>query len=311
MTEHQFRDGLKKSVGHIGFSSECQMKVLARMKEGERKARTWSSMKIALAAGIVLLLMTGVTGAIAGGWRMLDWSGKPLQNQRVASDQRMLELMDKYSNGQAVSVLKWNEEAGDYRGVLAASVDLNVYSFEKLQSLVTADGTLPWPVNIPEEYQQLIQGEVRYSCKAEGEFRLRKQEVTEDGYIISCFLLPNASRFMEGYTLYLRDENRQQLSIWLQLAQKQGVYGMPAEDGSTFTELKVDGMLQAVAIESAEKTRVALRQEVRSPLQYKVVKALPDGVIEESKMEYDCLELQIAGQGTPAELLAIFGLTAQ
>ena len=40
MTEHQFRDGLKKSVGHIGFSSECQMKVLARMKEGERKVRT-------------------------------------------------------------------------------------------------------------------------------------------------------------------------------------------------------------------------------------------------------------------------------
>lgn len=311
MTEQEFRERLKKSVGHIGLSSDRQMKVLAGMKEGERKVRTWSGMKIALAAGIVLLLMTGVTGAIAGGWRLLDWSGEPLQSQRVESDQRMMELMDKYSNGQAVSVLKWNEAAGDYRGVLAASVDLNVYSFEKLQSWVTADGTLPWPVNIPEEYQQLTQGEVRYACKAEGEFRLRKQEVTEDGYVISCFLLPNDHRFMEGYTIYLRDENRQRLSIWLQLTKKQGVYGMPAEDGSTFTELKVDGMLQAIAIESAEETRVALRQEVWPPLEYKVVKALPDGVIEESMMEYDCLEIQIIGQGTPYDLLAIFGLTAE
>lgn len=311
MTEQEFRDGLKKSVGHIGLTCDRQMKVLAGMKEGERKVRTWSGMKTALAAGIVLLLMAGMTGAIAGGWRLLDWSGKPLQDQRVESDPRMMALMDKYSNGQAVSVLKWNEEAGDYRGVLAASVDLNVYSFEKLQSLVTADGTLPWPVNIPAEFRRFIQGKVRYACKAEGEFRLRKQEVTEDGYMISCFLLPNDHRFMEGYTIYLCDENRQQLSIWLQLTKKQEAYGIPAEDGSSFTELKVDGMLQAIAIESAEGTRVALRQEVWPPLEYKVVKALPDGVIEESTMEYDCLDIQIIGQGTPAELLAIFGLEAK
>lgn len=311
MTEQEFRDGLKKSVGHIGLSCDRQMKVLAGMKEGERKVRTWSGMKIALAAGIVLLLMTGMTGAIAGGWRLLDWRGKPLQDQRVESDPRMMELMDKYSNGQAVSVLKWNEATDDYRGVLAASVDLNVYSFEKLQSLVTVDGTLPWPVNIPAEFQRFIQGEVRYACKAEGEFRLRKQEVTEDGYIISCFLLPNDHRFMEGYTIYLCDENRQQLNIWLQLTKKPEVYGIPAGDGSAFTELKVDGMQQAIAIESAEGTRVALRQEVWPPLEYKVVKALPDGVIEESMMEYDCLDIQIIGQGTPSDLLAIFGLEVQ
>ncbi len=308
MTEQEFREQLKRAARNDGLSHERQVQVLARREGDEHKVRNWQKAKYILV--IALLLATGVTGAVAGGRYLVDWRGKPLSN-RVASDPRLLELMDKYSVGQAVSVLKWNEDAGDYRGVLASDVELIASSLEKIQSWVETDGTLPWPVNIPEEYQHMSRGEVRYVCKADGELRLRKQEVTEDGYIVSCFLLPNDHRFMNGYTIYLYNDKRQHLSIWLSLTKKQYMSGLPATDGSTFTELNVDGMLQAVAIETASETRLALRQEVWPPVTYKIVEGLPDGVVKESLSEYDCIEIEITGQGSPTDLLAIFGLEAQ
>ncbi len=308
MTEQEFRERLKRAARNDGLSHEQQVQVLARREGDERKVRNWHKVKYILV--IALLLATGVTGAVAGGRYLVDWRGKPFSN-RVASDPRILELMEKYSVGQAVSVLKWDEEADDYRGVLASDVELVASSLEKLQSWVETDGTLPWPVNIPEAYQHMSCGEVRYVCKADGELRLRKQEVTEDGYIVSCFLLPNDHRFMTGYTIYLYNDKRQHLSIWLNLTKKQEMHGFPVTDGSTFTELNVDGMVQAIAIESASETRLALRQEIWPSLTYKTVKGLPDGVVKENLMEYDCLEIEIIGQGTLADLLAIFGLTSE
>ena len=83
------------------------------------------------------------------------------------------------------------------------------------------------------------------------------------------------------------------------------------EDGSAFTKLTVEGMQQAIAIEAGGVTRVALRQTVQPVLPYKIAGGGPDGVIDETLMEYDCIEIIIIGDGTPAELLAIFGLTVQ
>lgn len=309
MTEQEFRERLKCAARNDGLSAEHQAQVLARRKGDEHKVRNWHKAKYILV--IALLLATGVTGAVAGGVSLIDWNGKPSQAQQVSSDRRMMELMNKHSYGQAVSVLKWNEEEDEYHGVLAADMELVASSLEKLQSWVETDGTLPWPANIPETYPKMSRGDVRYVCDAEGELHLRKQEVTEDGYIVSCFQLPNDHRFMTGYTINLYNDDRQQLSIWLDLAEKQWKSAFPIEDGSTFTELNVDGMMEAIAIETASETRLALRQAVQPPLTYKVVAGHPDGVVKETLMEYDCIEIQIIGQGSPADLLAIFGLEAQ
>lgn len=308
MTEQEFRDKLKQSVGHTGLSSDRQYRVLAGMHGKPATARSWGKMKIALAVGLVLLLMTG--GAVAGSRYLVDWHGEQLQNVQTESDERMMQLREWRTKGKMASIVKWNEARETYTGVLASGLDAYVSSLEQLRSWVTADGMLPWPENIPAGYE-MDSGSVKYVCGPEGEIRLRKQETTEDGYTISYFDMPQKQRFAAGYTVYLEDSEGARMLIQVNLVKAGEAAGHPMMTGDTFTELHVEGMQQAAAIESASQTRVALRQAVDPPLAYRSVMGYSDGTIREYLSEDDCLEIIIIGQGTPDALLAIFGLTAQ
>lgn len=308
MTEQEFRDGLKKCVEHAGLSAECQQQVLERMK-GERKTvRASNKIRIALVLGLLALLMTG--GAVAGGRYLVDWHGEPLQMRQVQSDPRMMELKDWRTKGKWASIQKWNDEWEAYSGILASGMEAYAPTLDKLQAWVTADGTLPWPGNIPSTYR-MYKGMVEYACGQEGEARLRSQEITEDGYIISYFDMPQEHRFIATYVLYLRDDEHHELQIQVALTQAEGAYGLPMEDGGTFVELDVEGVQQAVAIEFAGVTYVALRQAVQPALTHKVVGGEPDGLVKEWLSEDDCLEIVIIGHGTPDDLLAVFDLKVQ
>ncbi|MBQ4580947.1 MAG: hypothetical protein IJA83_09840 [Clostridia bacterium] len=308
MTEQEFRERLKRAARNDGLSAEHQVKVLARRKGDEHKVRNWHKAKYILA--IALLLATGVTGAVAGGIGMVDWNGESFSN-RVESDPRLMDLMGGRTNGKVKSVQKWQEDVGAYTGTLASGMDYHASSLEKLQEWVTADGVLPWPVNIPKGYQQMSRGVVHVECEPDGEYRLLEQEVTEDGYIITYFEMPQDNYLINSYTLNLTDNKRRDLQINVTLVGLHWKRGFPVTDDSTFTELNVDGMVQAVAIESAGETRLALRQEIWPPVTYKMVEGHHDGVVEETLSEYDCIEIEITGQGSPADLLAIFGLSAE
>jgi len=309
MTEQEFRERLNRAARNDGLTPERQMQVLARIGKEDKKVRSWHKAKYILV--IALLLATGVTGAVAGGRYLVDWQGKPMPTGQVLTDQRTLELMGGPTSGDVKSIMKWNDEQGAYLGTLAGGHELRASSLEKLQTWVMADGTLPWPEKLPEEYQQMVSGTIHIECGPEGEYRLRRQEVTEDGYIISYFEMPKDHCFLTAYTLSLTDLKRHYLQINVTLVGLHWKRGFPVTDGSTFTELNVDGMVQAVAIESAGETRLALRQEIWPPVTYKMVEGHHDGVVEETLSEYDCIEIEITGQGSPADLLAIFGLSAE
>lgn len=309
MTEQEFRDALKRQVGQTGLSSDRRYRVLAGMNGGESKVRTWNKMKIALVMAALVVL--GISGAVAGNWNLVDWQGEPLQANRVEIDQRMSELMEWRMKGKWASIVKWNEERDTYSGILASKHEVSTPSVEKLRTWVTEDGMLPWPEHIPESYQQVARGSVQYVCSQEGEIRLRSQETTEDGYTISYFEMPQKHRLAAGYDLILRDDESGFLQIYVTLTEDGGTAGHPIMAGDTFTELHVEGMLTANAIESASQTRVALRQAVEPALAHKSVTGYPDGTIKEYLSEYDCLEIIIIGQGTPEDLLAIFGLTTE
>ena len=308
MTENEFRNALKRSTGHVGLSSERQMEVLARMKGKKKTMRSSKRMKIALMFGLLALLMAG--GAAAGGRYLVDWQGEPLQLRQVQSDPRMMELKDWRAKGKWASIQKWNDEWASYSGMLASGMEVYAPTLDKLQAWVTADGTLPWPDNIPSIYQ-MSKGLVEYVCGKEGEIRLRSQETTEDGYIISYFDMPQEHRFVARYAIYLRDDEHHEMQVQAMLTRADGAYGLPMEDGGNFEVLDVEGVQKAVAIEFAGMTYVALRQAVQPALAYKVVGGEPDGVVKEWLNEEDCLEIVIIGHGTPDELIAVFDLKAQ
>ena len=150
MTEQEFRDKLKQGVGYTALSSDRQRQVLAGMKEERSRRRACGKLKSVLVAGMIVLLMTG--GAVAGGWYLVDWHGKPMPTTNVQSDQRMLQLMDWRTKGKWVSIMKRDEARGKYTGILASGLEVFAPSLDKLQAWVTADGTLPWPENIPAAY---------------------------------------------------------------------------------------------------------------------------------------------------------------
>lgn len=308
MTENEFRNALKRSAGHGGLSSERQMEVLARMNGKKKTMRSSKQIKIALMFGLLALLMAG--GAAAGGRYLVDWQGEPLQLTQVQSDPRMMELKDWRAKGKWASIQKWNDEWASYSGMLASGMEAYAPTLDKLQAWVTADGTLPWPGNIPSTYQ-MCKGLVEYVCGQEGEIRLRSQETTEDGYIISYFDMPQEHRFVARYAIYLKDDEHHELQIQAMLTRADGAYGLPMEDGGNFAVLDVEGMQKAVAIEFAGVTYVALRQAVQPALVHKVAGGEPDGVVKEWLNEEDCLEIVIIGHGTPDELLAVFDLKVQ
>lgn len=306
MTEQEFRDKLKQSVGHAELSSDRQAKVLAGMHGKPGTARTWGKIRIALVVGLALLLMSG--GAVAGSRYLVDWHGEPLQIRQAESDERMMQLWEWRTKGKWASIVKWNEERETYTGILAAGMDAYASSLEQLRTWVTADGTLPWAESIPVGYE-LVSGTVQYACGPEGEVKLRSQETTEDGYTISYFDMPKEHRFVAGYTLYLRNTEHAEVQIRVTLVKMEELPGLLMEDGGSFTALKVEDMQQAAAIEFNGMTRVTLRQAVQPALAYKVVAGYPE--IKESLSECDGIEIGIIGDDTPQALLAIFGLTAQ
>lgn len=306
MTEQEFRDKLKQSVGHAELSSDRQAKVLAGMHGKPDTVRNWGKIRIALVVGLALLLMTG--GAVAGSRYLVDWHGEPLQIRQAESDERMMQLQDWRTKGKWASIQKRNEALGGYTGILASKMEAYASSLDQLCAWVTADGTLPWAESIPAGYE-MVSGSVQYACGPEGEVKLRSQEITEDGYIISCFDMPKEHRFVAGYTLYLRNAERVEVQIQVNLVKMEELPGLLMEDGGTFTELKVEGVQQAVAIEFNGMMRVTLRQTVQPALAYKVVAGYPE--IKESLSECDGIEIGIIGDDTPQALLAIFGLTVQ
>ena len=308
MREQEFRARLKRAAGNDGLSTERRMQVLARA--GKEDKTVWMSGKMKLILVMIVVLMLGVTGALASSWGMVDWQGEPFSN-RVSSDQRMMDLMGGRKNGKVKSVLKWKEDVRAYTGSTDLGMDYYASTLEKLQAWITADGTLPWPVNIPKGYDQMSMGRVHVVSGPEGEFQLLEQEITEDGYIITYFYMPEDHLLLDSYSLYLTDHKRHQLQINVSLVGMNWKRGFPMEEGSVFTELNVDGMVEAIAIETATETRLALRQELWPSVTYKTVEGHPEGVIRESLSEYDCIEIEIIGQGAPDDLLAIFGLTAK
>lgn len=306
MREQEFRARLKRAASNDGLSPERQMQVLARA--GKEDKTVWMSNHVKLVLIVAVVLLLGAATAVAGSRHLVDWHGEPLQIRQAESDERMMQLKDWRTKGKWASIQKWNETLEGYTGILASKMDAYASTLDQLRTWVTADGTLPWAECIPAGYE-MVSGSVQYACGSEGEVKLRSQEITEDGYIISYFDMPKAHRFIAGYNLYLRNAEHAEVQIQVTLVKMEELPGLLMEDGGTFTELKVEGVQQAVAIESTGMTRVTLRQAVQPALAYKVVAGYPE--IKESLSECDGIEIGIIGDGAPQALLAIFGLTAQ
>ena len=313
MTEQEFRERLKRAARNEGLSHEQQVQVLARIGKEDKTVRMSNHVRIAVA--IVLVLMLGMTGAIAGGMGAIDWDGNPVPQptkaeERGSVERTLVDLIAGPTDGKVKTALKLNEYGLPETGALGTGIQYTPTSVEEIQAWVKADGTLPWPVNIPSEYQQWKSGSVHYVCSELGEYRLIEQEATADGYITSYFGMPADNRFVDSYTVCLLDADGQELEIRLSLTKAGWNKSFQVYDDSRVSKPNVEGALQTIVVESAGTTQVSVRKALAHPLFYKQVQGFPNGIKDEMIQDFDCLDIEIIGQGTPEDLLAIFGLTA-
>ncbi len=316
MTENEFRDALKKSVGHAGLSSDRQSSVLARMKGGRRKVCTWSKMKIVLVLGLITLMMTGTT--IAAGLAGVDWQGnltQPPLNIPLTDYEggERLQELSVPTNAQLVTVLKLNSSAGDVAFLGGTTSDHFASSLAEMQAWVTADGALPWPVAIPAAYQQLRLGRVGYACDGNGSLVRVSQERTEDGYLRTCFEIPDEHRFMSNYFMRMLDADGQELTINVSMQTGGGLYqSFPVTEESKVTPLQVPEMEGALYIDSPEENMLAVYCPLKTARDYKTVDVAYDGRSTQSIYTFCNLVIVMTSpELTAAEMLSIFGLEAQ
>lgn len=319
MTENEFRDALRKCVGHTGLSSERQINVLAQMKGDEPKVKTSNKLMIALA--LVLALTMGMNAAVAAGLGGVDWNGDPALPpdltplEETEHGSRMNELFAQPGYG-VIQCLVAPEENIASNGVMnGLTVDFFSESLEEMEAWVKGDGSLPWPAKLPEGYTIKL-GRAGYMCGVSGGLNEISNEITEDGYMQIQYELPPENRFMSNYFLSLANEAGEEIVIHVQSEYGNYLaYTFFAGEGSKVTTLEIEGVSNALFIESPDQLKLALRRPLAEPksgyymdyLDYYIM-----GQPMEWTQNFENIVIVInATDLTENDLLDIFGLTAK
>lgn len=320
MTEQEFRDALKKTVGSTGLSSDRQMNVLARMKGEEPKVRTWNKMKVSLVLALVVMMSMGAAVAT----EIIDyvnWKGEPAnapqhdwENQEEIW-QRMLELSNSPDESVAVIVTRpASSMIGEITSVGDSTISERMHSLAEMADSIQENGVLPWPMHLPEK-SRLSYGLVNYFCDGAGEYTIVDQIVTEDAYVVHHLTIPEEYRRTSSYqaSVWLTDDRRIEIRAYSHTGD--GPRGVYIGEESIAEHLKVDGMEDVLFIKSPTECRVTMRKTFDEPIGKTDVFRAEDGWgIEQYQIDVKGYSIEIVTQDmslTAADLLAIFGLTAQ
>ena len=320
MTEREFRDALKRSVGQTGLSPERQRQVLAGRGREERVVRMSSKMKLGLALALVLAVMLGVTGAVASGLGGVDWNGKPVDLPApggyladTEEGARIQELFNAPADAMITSVVDLNvSRIGVVGGILGNGCNFFASSLEEMQAWVEADGTLQWPAYIPDGYSLKL-GRVGYSCGTSGALVFVSQEKTDDNYLVTTYEIPEEHRFVSNYFMRLHSEDGKEMTINVCMdmeASESDVF--TAGDDSTVQLLEIPGMENAMLIHTPEQSTLALRQMLDEPKCRYWMNVYHKGSASEEEDVFKWLIIKVTAPPMDGEaLLSLFGLTAK
>ena len=318
MTEQEFRNALKNSVGHTGLSYERQMKVLARMKGDETKVRN-SSNKMKLILVLVAVLALGVTGAVASGLGAVDWFGEEAASYdrriigHTEAEARLLELHTSSADDVLSVVYPLNGQTGDIGFMSDMTSDYYASSLEEMQAWVEDDGSLEWLAGIPEGYELKL-GRVGYACHADGSFELIKMETTEDGYRVAKFRMPLEHRFMMDYVIRLENKKGDTILIMVRMHHGEGGLIFDVEEGSEVRTLTVADQDNALFIASQTEVQLAMRKQFDKEISYISPDIAWNGKPTQAMGRLGGVTIEVTATDTSLtsdDLLAIFGITAQ
>lgn len=318
MTEQEFRDKLKQSIGHTGLSSDRQYRVLAEMKGERSRMRTWGKMQIAIVISLVVLMTMGA--AVAAEFvKYVNWEGNPIDYtppeyktldvpvdtlrdpiaEEVIRDKKLEEILIVYYNGR-------------YQPDKCVSHRVEVDALEELRQLAGEENLLPIPVGVPDGFK-LVKSHVFFGSKKGTTYQLMGEEYVEAGVSVKRYACDPEKLRMCSYFLYFQNEAGERLNFSARMVMDYNVDSVLQADGGQVNVKKVEGMDQVVHIDRGEEQFIWMRENLLEPVPAQIMILGPDDIeISDVERSYVCLEIQ--ANSTVCDLdtmLSCFGFTAQ
>lgn len=316
MTEREFREKLKNSLGSTGLSSAHQMRVLARMKGEERQVRIKQKWKLSMALLLIVMMTVGAAVAMEI-VKYVDWDGKPVdytppeyveydENTDPIRDPVAAELVrSKALEEILIFFYEWR-----YQGSQTGMHSIEVGSLEELAQVAGEDALLPIPIGVPEGFT-LASSSVHFAGKPERTYQLLGEEQHELSVRVKRYACDRDDLFPCSYFLFFENEAGERLSFSARLLWHEEDV-LQAED-ALVEVVQVEGMKQTVYIDHGEYRQVWTRRSLPEPAACQIAIIGPDGIeIPEIDRAYVSLELQC--NSTVCDLstmLACWGLAAE
>lgn len=322
MTEQEFRDMLKQQVGQTGLSSDRQYRVLAGMKGGEGKVRTWNKVKLSLVLAALVVLSVGA--AVASSSRGVNWAGEVIEIWplgRVTQSEQELAV-DRFADearedGDVVYFWQIHEDGKKKLAWYEGESNRYADSMAEMQAWIETAALLPWPEWLPEGYAMDI-GRVGLACKWPGTHVLRHRATFEDSYDVMWISIPEEYRFVSNYTLRLENDEGEILIISVNMANRGDEKILRISEDASAVKISIEGMSDALLVDSKTSKVLTARRYLGRNLQYTKFWGFlePDDQLRLSEQMglNDSLVLEVNTTDADLsveDLLAIFGLTTE
>lgn len=316
MTEQEFRDALKRQVGTTGLSSDHQARVLAEMKGGEGKVRTWNKMKLSLVLAALVVLSMGVAVATEI-VKYVNWDGEPVDYEEPAytvleekTDPVRDPIAEELIRNKKLEEILMIFYPGQVNIAKSEGHRTSVSSLEELKQLAGDQTLLPIPDSVPEGFT-LTNSSVRYTRKKGMTYHYLGEERYEAGIRAKRYTCDPDDLWMVQYFLFFRNPNGEQLNFSASLTYREEQY--LKADAIEVKSLQVSGMEKAVLIDRGDRKFVYARRTLQDPIACQILILAPGGIeTPETDRQYFALELQANSTICDEEtMLACFGLTTE
>lgn len=314
MTEQEFRERLKRAARNDGLTPERQMQVLAR--SGKEAKTVQISKQVRIAVAVVLVLMLGMTGAVAAGSLYVGWDAEsvvpgPIYDFENSMADKAIALAIERPDHEAWHI-GWPMTETEYGGgMFWGEARITFHTLEDAAELLRADTYLPWIKAIPDGYT-FRKGYAEYrplfSYECIGEENI-------EGFSVIRARIHEDQRQMCRYSLTFANEATKELHITVYLDWGDG-------SGRVFT-VGEGGSVKRLVLRDMKDALLTNHPNGTRGLSAHKILAEPVRVIEERGILYPDWDQYIEFGSiyigvyttddslTEAELLATCGLTAQ
>lgn len=279
ITADDFHNAVERQLSGLEPDPWLAQRIIASEREEIKVKKVSGAMLIIIA---VIILATATALAVGLGGRV-NWLGEILPESDVTVaptpmptaepqaagdpdeiDPRFYELLD-YAKDREMIVLD-TAHNGAWSGRTQ-----KIGTMEDFKALMdTAAPDFPFPGEIPEGYV-FDRCAVEFGCLPQGEYTLTSQTIHPEGFTESHYSVDPAMDFVKAYDLVFRavdDSDYISIHAYMNWSVNPGEYAFRINEGQNARAVRVEGMENALIIDSDSIRHLAMRKIMSSSQEY-------------------------------------------